>query len=64
MRQLFGGLGLNIVQVFLGIGMVVSGLVLARHGLRNTSIGRGVLQLIAGIVLLAGGAYAMITAMM
>jgi len=55
---------LNIVQLFLGIGMVVSGFTLARYGLRSTNIGRGILQLIAGIILLASGAYALVTAVL
>ncbi len=39
------------------IGMVVSGITLARYGLKSVSIARGILQLIAGSILLVGGAY-------
>ncbi len=48
---------MNAVQLILGIGMVASGFTLARYALKDTNIGRGVLQLIAGIVLMAGGIY-------
>lgn len=52
---------MNIVQILLGIGAVVSGFVLIRTGLRSRNIAVGILQLAAGVVLLIGGGYAIIS---
>lgn len=54
-------MSLNIVQILLGIGAVVSGFVLIRTGLRSRNIAVGILQLAAGVVLLIGGGYAIIS---
>jgi len=52
---------LDIVQILLGIGAVVSGFVLIRRGLRSRNIAVGILQLVAGVVLLIGGGYAIVS---
>ena len=57
------GISLNIIHAFLGIGAVISGFVLIRRGLRSTNVAIGILQLVAGIMLLVGGAYTMVSAM-
>ena len=53
---------MNIVQALLDIGMVVSGVILVREGLRSGKMGSGrsrkvvgVVQLVAGMVLLVSG---------
>jgi len=53
---------LDIVQILLGIGAVSSGFVLIRAGLRSRNIAVGVLQLVAGVVLLIGGGYTIVSA--
>jgi len=54
-------MNLDIVQILLGIGAVASGFVLIRTGLRSRNIAVGILQLVAGVVLLIGGGYAIIS---
>jgi len=48
---------MNPLHLMLGVGMIVSGLSLARYGLKNRNIVVGILQLISGIVLIAFGGY-------
>jgi len=57
-------MSLNIVQILLGVGAVFSGFVLIRTGLRSRNIAVGILQLIAGVVLLIGGGYSIISAVL
>jgi len=55
-------MSLDIVQILLGIGAVFSGFVLIRTGLRSRNIAVGILQLVAGAVLLIGGGYTIVSA--
>jgi len=48
---------MNPLHLMLGIGMIASGLSLAKYGLRNRNIVIGILQLISGIVLVVFGGY-------
>jgi len=54
-------MNLDIIQILLGIGTVSSGFILIRTGLRSRNIAVGILQLVAGVVLLIGGGYAIVS---
>jgi len=56
-------MSLDIIQILLGIGAVASGFVLIRTGLRSRNIAVGILQLVAGVVLLIGGGYTIVSAL-
>jgi len=57
-------MNLDIIQILLGIGAVASGFILIRTGLRSRNIAVGILQLVAGVVLLIGGGYTIVSAVL
>ena len=52
---------MNYIRLLVGIGAIFSGYTLLKYGLRSTSIAKGILQLVAGLILLGGGGYTIIT---